>query len=147
MLTYQFSPRDSLTSSNHIKNEPYYLYTSVLYNEFDLKNISKDFHFYKGSILEFDNSARKKDCVIFHNHSPEQFYTINKKIIEWTQTKYNKDNRLIFINAWNEWGEGTYLEPDKNYGYASINALSKAIFNFPYQKNDNNLTKLKKNVK
>ena len=145
--TYQFSPRDSLTSSNHIKSEPYYLYTSSLYNEFDLKNISKDFHFYRGSMIEFDNSVRKKDCVIFRNYSPEQFYMINKKIIEWTKTKYNNDDRFIFINAWNEWGEGSYLEPDNKYGYASINALSKAIFNFPYQKNDNNFTKLKEKCK
>ena len=145
--TYQFSPRDSLTSLNHIKSEPYYLYTSVLYNEFNLTNISNNFHIYKGSMVEFDNSVRKKDCVIFQNYSPEQFYMINRKICEWTRMKYNTDNRFIFINAWNEWGEGTYLEPDKKYGYASINSLSKAIFNCPYQKNDNNFTKLKEKCK
>ena len=145
--TYQFSPRDSLYSSNHLKSDPYFLYTSILYNEFNLTNISKHFHFYRGSMVEFDNSVRKKDCVIFRNYSPEQFYMINKIIIDWTKTKYNKDNRFIFINAWNEWGEGTYLEPDKKYGYASINALSKAIFNLPYQNNNNNLQILKDSCK
>lgn len=144
---YQFSPRDSLLSSNHLKSEPYYLYTSILYNELNLTNISKDFHFYRGSMLEFDNSVRKKDCVIFRNYSPEQFYMINKIISEWTIAKYNKDNRFIFINAWNEWGEGTYLEPDIKYGYASINALSKAIFNLPYQSNNYNIKKLKDRCK
>jgi lipopolysaccharide biosynthesis protein len=58
---------------------------------------------------------------------------INKKIIEWTRNRYNKNNRFIFINAWNEWGEGTYLEPDRKYGYASINSLSKALFDMPYK--------------
>ena len=57
---------------------------------------------------------------------------LNKIIIEWTKKTFNKENRFIFINAWNEWGEGSYLEPDEKYGYASINSLSKAIFNLPY---------------
>lgn len=137
---YQFSPRDSL--DYHIKNNEKYLYTATLYKEFE-NNCSTKIDFYKGSMLEFDNTARKKkDYVIFKNYSPEQFYMLNKKIIEWTTRKYNSTNRLIFINAWNEWGEGTYLEPDEKYGYASINALSKAIFNISYNKNIYNLTDL-----
>ena len=46
-------------------------------------------------------------------------------------TKYNEDNRFIFINAWNNYYEGTYLEPDEKFGYGSINALSHAIFDLP----------------
>ena len=140
---YQFSPRDSMTISTLIEKKPFYLYTATLYNKFNLKYVPKDFHFYRGSMIEFDNSARKKDCVIFKNYSPEQFYMINKKIIKWTKRRYKKDNRFIFINAWNEWGEGTYLEPDEKYGYASINSLSKAIFNLSYV--EHNLTLLKIN--
>ena len=44
-----------------------------------------------------------------------------------------EEDRFIFVNAWNEWAEGTYLEPDKKYGYTNINTLSKAIFDLPYQ--------------
>ena len=91
---------------------------------------NNNFPLYRGSMLEFDNSPRKKnEYAIYENYSPEQFYMNNKKIIEWTRSRYDKNNRFIFINAWNEWGEGTYLEPDKKYGYASINSLSKALFN------------------
>ena len=136
---YQFSPRDSL--DHNIKGTEKFLYTTTLYKEFS--NIY-DVDFYKGSMLEFDNSARKKkDYVIFQNYSPEQFYMLNKKIIEWTTRKYNNTNQFFFINAWNEWGEGTYLEPDTKYGYASINALSKALFNINYNENEYNLTNLK----
>ena len=126
---YQFSPRDSFEYL--IKSKSYFLYTGILYKEFNLTNIKNDFYLFKGSMLEFDNSPRKKEYVLFENYSPEQFYMLNKNIISWTREKYTK-NLFIFINAWNEWGEGTYLEPDKKYGYASINALSKAIFNLPY---------------
>ena len=40
--------------------------------------------------------------------------------------------------------EGFYLEPDEQYGYASINALSKAIFNLPYEKQSINISNLEK---
>jgi lipopolysaccharide biosynthesis protein len=83
-------------------------------------------------MLEWDNCPRTRPCYSFDYYSPEQFYMINKIIIEWTKKNYNETNQFIFINSWNEWGEGSYLEPDEKYGYASINSLSKALFNLPY---------------
>ena len=141
---YQFSPRDSfnyLIKSTH----NLYLYTAILYKNFDIK---KNFDFYKGSMLKFDNTPRRnKSSAIFQNYSPEQFYMLNKNIINWTRTQYNITKQFIFINAWNEWGEGTYLEPDKKYGYASINAFSKALFNLPYIQINRNLISFKKITK
>ena len=83
-------------------------------------------------MVEWDNCPRMNNCEIFDYYSPQQFYIFNKIIVDWTNKHYNKDFRFIFINAWNEWGEGSYLEPDEKYGYANINALSKAIFNMNY---------------
>jgi hypothetical protein len=37
------------------------------------------------------------------------------------------DERMIFINAWNEWGEGTHLEPDIKYGHSSLAAVEKMV--------------------
>ena len=127
---YEFPPRDSFIYK--IKNRPFLLYTAILYKNYELINVTDEFPIYRGSMLGFDNSPRRKKPAIFENYSPEQFYIINKKIIEWTKMHYNITNKFIFINAWNEWGEGTYLEPDSKYGYASINSLSKALFNKPY---------------
>ena len=129
---YEFSPRDLFNCK--IKYSSYLLYTSALYKNMNFINITNEFPLFRGSMLEFDNSPRIKSSPdIFENYSPEQFYLINKRIIEWTRKRYNINNRFIFINAWNEWGEGAYLEPDEKYGYASINSLSKAIFNKDYK--------------
>ena len=43
--------------------------------------------------------------MIFDNHSPEQFFMINKKIINWTRERYDENEKFIFINVWNEWGK------------------------------------------
>lgn len=59
---------------------------------------------------------------------------LEKIIVDWTFKNHKKENKFIFINAWNEWGEGSYLEPDERYGYGSINSLSKALFNLSYLK-------------
>jgi len=137
--TYEFPPRDSLKHFN--KYKPYFPYMSILYKNRSPMNENNDFPLYRGSMLEFDNSPRKKKASsIYENYSPEQFYMINKHIIEWTRNKYNENNRFIFINSWNEWGEGTYLEPDKKYGYASINSLSKALFNKTFMEINTNLS-------
>ncbi|MCX6985251.1 MAG: glycoside hydrolase family 99-like domain-containing protein, partial [Lentisphaerae bacterium] len=35
--------------------------------------------------------------------------------------------KIMFINAWNEWTEGSYLEPDKKYGFGYLEALKTIL--------------------
>lgn len=144
---YDFPPR------NNLKNIGFKYKNTFLYNELIYKNLylnkiidPKKIPIYRGNMIEWDNCPRTQACTIFNYYSPEKFYMINKIIVEWTKQNYNKENRFIFINAWNEWGEGSYLEPDDKYGYASINSLSKALFNLTYVK-INNLINMNKTSK
>ena len=129
---FDFPPHHSLGDFK-IKNK-----NTIIYNELIYKNIvynysnSKNFSFFRCSMLQWDNCPNLNRCEIYDYYSPEQFYLINKIIIDWTKKHYDKENRFFFINSWNNWYEGSYLEPDQKYGYASINSLSKAIFNFTY---------------
>ena len=87
--------------------------------------------------MGWDNSSRRKEgYTIYHNYSLESFYKWLKVIIKETRRRNDKEHRFIFINAWNEWAEGTYLEPDEKYGYANINTLSKALCDLPLDRED-----------
>ena len=59
--TYEFSPRDSL--KYFVKDMPYSLYTTTLYKDIEYLNASDDFPLFRGSMLEFDNSPRKKSIL------------------------------------------------------------------------------------
>ena len=88
--------------------------------------------FYYSCTMGWDNSARRKqDYRVFYSYSLKAFYKWLRVIIKQTRLRNNENERFVLINAWNEWAEGTYLEPDKKYGYANINTLSRAIFNIP----------------
>ena len=77
----------------------------------------------------WDNTPRRNDKggVIYHGSNPSLYKKWLKDIIAHTKTRIDVDDNLAFINAWNEWGEGAYMEPDKYYGYAYLQATKEAI--------------------
>jgi len=79
-----------------------------------------------GAFVDWDNTARRKsNGNVYKNSSPEKFGKYMDVLIKKTKEEYKKD--IIFINAWNEWAEGAYLEPDTKYGYSYLKELKKAI--------------------
>jgi glycosyltransferase involved in cell wall biosynthesis len=83
---------------------------------------------FRGACPSWDNTARKKERgTIFAHSSPKQFE--RWLISTFTETRLRiqePEQRLIFINAWNEWAEGAHLEPDLRYGYAWLQAVRDA---------------------
>lgn len=74
-------------------------------------------------ITGWDHSPRSgKNGLILKNYTPEAF----EKHLRATFNVINKkDNKLCFIKAWNEWGEGNHLEPDLKYGLRFLETLKK----------------------
>ena len=77
-----------------------------------------------GGVVSFDDSPRRgAKGRIIENASPERFRVYLSELIA-KNIAYNND--LIFLNAWNEWGEGNHLEPDEKYGYGFLEAVRYA---------------------
>jgi glycosyltransferase involved in cell wall biosynthesis len=75
----------------------------------------------------WDNTARRgDDSWVLHNSSPEAYQNWLELAIRRTLERPRRD-RLVFLNAWNEWAEGAYLEPDQRYGLAYLEATRRAL--------------------
>ena len=95
--------------------------------------LSPSKNFYRSVMLGWDNSARRKDkWSVWHGFSLLDYYEWLTYIVSYTRKHFALDRRFIFINAWNEWAEGTYLEPDAKFGYANINVTSRALYDLPF---------------
>ena len=75
----------------------------------------------------WDHSPRSgKRAFILHKSTPQLFKKLVKRAIDIVKNK-PKNEQLIIIQSWNEWGEGNYLEPDREFGSDYLKALKEAI--------------------
>jgi len=82
---------------------------------------------FRSAMPSWDNSPRlRDDAHIFINSSPGAFQAWLETIMQQTREQNPPDQRFVFINAWNEWGEGAYLEPDIRFGHAYLEAIRNA---------------------
>jgi hypothetical protein len=82
---------------------------------------------FSGVCPSFDNTARRQlDPTAYVNSSPELYETWLRDAIARTVAVHAEPDRLVFINAWNEWGEGNHLEPDQHFGRGWIEATARA---------------------
>jgi hypothetical protein len=104
-----------------------YSYPEVVAGE--LSREKPDYTLFRGIFPQWDNTARRKDPKIFHGAEPHLYQQWLEYIIGYTRTNLPADRQLIFLNAWNEWAEAAYIEPDRRYGYTYLNATSRAFVN------------------
>ena len=80
---------------------------------------------YLGAFPGWDNTPRKKNNgTIYHRSSPEKF----QYFLEVQMKKAKElESEFVFVNAWNEWSEGAYLEPDETHQYQYLEAIKRCV--------------------
>ena len=91
--------------------------------------------YYPNVTVGWDSSPRTIQSDIFEvsdypffpiveNNTPENF----KKALEKARDYMDgADKKILTVNAWNEWTEGSYLEPDKKYGMGYLDAIREVF--------------------
>ena len=86
-----------------------------------------DYTRFKGVMPGWDNTARRQNNgFCFEHATPGAFQAWLEETIEQTRQQHHGDESLVFINAWNEWAEGAYLEPDQRFGHTYLEAVKNA---------------------
>lgn len=108
---------------------------TVLWNRFALNSIRYDEIYqrmlqqvhgkgqYRTAFADYDDSPRRHErAIVTQGSSPSRF---GKYLKELTEKSLAEGNDMVFLNAWNEWGEGNYLEPDEKYGFTYLEQVRK----------------------
>lgn len=84
--------------------------------------------YFPGLMVAWDNEARKPERGnVFHASTPALYRTWLDHAAQATMRINPPDRRFVFINAWNEWAEGAYLEPDRLFGYGYLAATADVV--------------------
>lgn len=113
------------------------IFPGMLLEKYDYKKIIKNFYpdfcrredVYPQIIAGWDRSPRSgRKAVIYCHDTPENFGEGVKKALSCVENR-DSEHRLIFLNSWNEWGEGSYMEPDLRYGKGKLETLKQILEN------------------
>ena len=90
----------------------------------------------------WDNTARRgRQAMVMRDSTPELF---GKQLSLVANGVLHKppEERVVFINAWNEWAEGMYLEPDRKFGHGYLQAVASVLQDLPGVSHSPNTTAL-----
>jgi glycosyltransferase involved in cell wall biosynthesis len=78
--------------------------------------------------LARDNTAQQTDSrLVYKNFSTDSYRQWLDECIAATRKVHPEDRRFVFINAWNDWENGLYLEPDRQNGFNRLNETARAL--------------------
>ena len=131
----QFQPASIADKSPRLKeinairsdfNGQIYDYSKIVNDNIGIKTI-KYKKVYPAVMPSWDNTSRRNQhATIYYNATPSDYKKWLKQAILYSTNNRNTEESFVFVNAWNEWGEGAYLEPDRFNGYAFLEATYEA---------------------
>jgi hypothetical protein len=96
--------------------------------EHALSNKPDMYRLFPGVCPNWNNEARKPNkgfCVL--GSTPEAYGHWLEGACRTAMEADQPDERIVFVNAWNEWAEGAYLEPDRHFGYAYLAETARVL--------------------
>lgn len=89
--------------------------------------IEKEENVFPQILPRFDRTPRAgKNARLYDHCTPELFGEAVDKALEIVRDK-DPEHKIIFLQSWNEWGEGNYMEPDLKFGHEFLDVLKKRI--------------------
>ena len=132
----EFPPHKISQAAKHIEDtltplDPDFAATVHDYAEFSetaLNLPAPEFPLIRTIVPSWDNDPRREGKgLVLHGATPALYQGWLEKLVEYAEQNPFFGERVICVNAWNEWAEGAYLEPDLHSGAAYLNATSRAI--------------------
>lgn len=106
-------------------------YNAVIQSDIERFDRHYPWPVHRGAMLGWDNTARRHTAArIFVGCTPLRYRSWLKGILEQEARHNSNAESLLFINAWNEWAEGTFLEPDQRYGTSYLDATKSVLTTF-----------------
>lgn len=103
-----------------------YSYVNTVVN--DLSRGAKPYKSFPAAFAGWDNTPRQPLLAdSFDGARPEVFQFYLEQKLEQAKAMLHGEERLVFINAWNEWAEGAHLEPDRSWGHRWLEAVRNAL--------------------
>ncbi len=96
--------------------------------EWALSKPVPEFTWFRTAMPGWDNSPRRgRRATVFVGDSPVLFEEWMERLLHHTYLFNPPEHWMVFINSWNEWGEGAHLEPDLDRGSARLEAVAEAL--------------------
>ena len=93
-----------------------------------LADMDPPFPLIKTVVPSWDNDARLQgNGLVVTGSTPAKYQEWLERLVHNARAKPFFGTPLVCVNAWNEWCEGAYLEPDQHFGSAYLNATARAV--------------------
>lgn len=93
-----------------------------------LAELPPRFPLIKTALPDWDNDARREGSgMTLTGASPAKYQAWLGELVDRSAANPFFGERIVCVNAWNEWAEGAYLEPDVHFGAAYLNATGRAV--------------------
>lgn len=103
-----------------------YTYESV--TQVSLAEPAPPFPLIRTAVPSWDNDARRQgNGLVITGSTPAKYEAWLAALIEHAGRHPFHGEAIVCVNAWNEWCEGAYLEPDLHFGGAYLNATARAV--------------------